>query len=140
MLEETSSVALASLSSQSRLSLDESELDLAAPIAARSDPVHLTARSPFQNGAVTQSTPLLAEQFLRSEFNQQDSMNLQVIFCYNLWDVNRYRFLSLFRRFLKIIFRNRQIYRFLSIFCRFRDHILWFSVKTLHSNFKKIFL
>jgi hypothetical protein len=84
MLEESSSVALASLSSQSRLSLDESELDLAAPIAARSDPVRLTARSPLQNGAVTQSTPLLAEQFLRSEFNQQDSMNLQVIFCYKL--------------------------------------------------------
>jgi hypothetical protein len=84
MLEESSSVALASLSSHSRLSLDESELDLAAPIAARSDPVRLTARSPLQNGAVTQSTPLLAEQFLRSEFNQQDSMNLQVIFCYKL--------------------------------------------------------
>lgn len=79
VLEESSSVAIASLSSQSRLSLDESELDLAVP-NARSDPVRLTARSPLQNGAVSQSTPLLAEQFLRSEFNQQDSMNLQVIF------------------------------------------------------------
>ena len=71
-----SSLAIASLTSQSRLSLGESEVDL--PSAIRSEPVGLTSRSPVQNGAVTQSTPLLTEQFLRSEFNQQDSMNLQV--------------------------------------------------------------
>jgi len=70
-----SSLAIASLTSQSRLSLGESEVDL--PSAIRSEPVGLTSRSPVQNGAVTQSTPLLTEQFLRSEFNQQDSMNLQ---------------------------------------------------------------
>ncbi|CBY13323.1 unnamed protein product [Oikopleura dioica] len=70
-----SSLAIASLTSQSRLSLGESEVDL--PSAIRSEPVGLTSRSLVQNGAVTQSTPLLTEQFLRSEFNQQDSMNLQ---------------------------------------------------------------
>ena len=78
MLEESSGVSIATLTSQSRLSLDESDVDLNAPNAIRSEPVGLTARSPVQNGAVSQSTPLLAEQFLRSEFNQEDSMNLQV--------------------------------------------------------------
>ena len=75
---EDSRVTIPSLTSHSRLSLDESELDL--PNAIRSEPVGLNARSPVQNGAVSQSTPLLTEQFLRSEFNQEDTMNLQVIF------------------------------------------------------------
>ena len=82
MLEEPSGVSIATLTSQSRLSLDESDVDLNAPNVIRSEPVGLTARSPVQNGAVSQSTPLLAEQFLRSEFNQEDSMNLQVTFSF----------------------------------------------------------